>query len=207
MEFIEMKNFIRMFVVLLFIVFAYEAGADSMKGDASAVKKSTDTVLVELSKSILKSLKVQDYKALAGYVHPVNGVRFTPYSFVDAKRDRVLKAAEIQNISKSKKKLKWGDYDGSGEPIKMTSAEYFSRFVYDADFLGKGEITVNEVIQSGNTVNNIKEAYPGCDFVEFMIPMIDPQYEGADWRALRLVFKKENGKYFLIAVIHNEFTT
>lgn len=202
-----MKYFTQLLAVLLLIVYAHQAGAKTVAGDTVAVKKSSDSAIVELSKGILKAMKARDYRALAGYIHPVQGVRFTPYSFVDAEKDRVLKAADIKNISKSKKKLNWGDYDGSGEPIKMTAEEYFKRFVYDADFLGKGEITVNKVIYSGNTVNNVTEAYPGCEFVEFMIPMVDPQYEGADWRALRLVFKKENGKYYLIGVIHNESTT
>jgi len=130
----------------------------------------------------------------------------TPYSYVDLKKDRKLTAKELLNIKQPKKKLVWGEYDGSGEPIKMTIGEYFRRFVYDADFLAKGKVTVNEVVPSGNTVNNVKEAYPGCDFVDFMIPMIDPQYEGIDWRALRLVFKKEKDKLYLIGIIHNEHT-
>jgi len=55
-------------------------------------------------------------------------------------------------------------------------------------------------------VNNVKEAYPGCMFIEFLIPEIDPQFEGLDWRALRLVFKKENDKLYLTGIIHNEHT-
>lgn len=201
-----MKCLIRIFAVVLIMMCILQVTALTGTSDAAAAEKNSEKALIELSKGILKTMKDRDYRSLAGYVHPVLGVRFTPYSFVDLKRDRVLKAADIKNISRSKKKLNWGEYDGSGEPIKMTASGYFSRFVYDADFLGKGNITVNEVIQSGNTANNVTEAYPGCDFVEFMIPMVDPQYEGADWRALRLVFKKEKERFYLIGIIHNEFT-
>lgn len=176
--------------------------------DQAAAKsvKQSEVLLVNLSKDILKTLSARDYKALAAYVHPALGVRFTPYTFVDIQNDRKLTAAQLMNITQQKKKLMWGEYDGSGEPINMTISEYFSRFVYDADFLAKGQVTINEITYSGNTANNVKEAYPGCEFTEFMIPEIDPQYEGADWRALRLVFKKEKDKTYLVGIIHNEFT-
>ncbi len=202
-----MKHFTCLLVVVLLTGCMHQNAVRGRGDDVSAPKKSTDAVLVDLSRDILKALKARDYRTLAGYVHPVHGVRCTPYSFVDTGKDRVLKAADILNISQSKKKLLWGDYDGSGEPIRMTCADYFNRFVYDADFPGKGNISVNKVIQSGNTVNNVDLAYPGSDFVEFMIPMVDPKYEGADWRALILVFKKEGDRHYLIGIIHNEFTT
>lgn len=173
---------------------------------ASAAEISSEKALVDLSKDILKTLSSRNYKALSGYVHPSLGLRLTPYSYIDIKRDRKFTAKELANVKQSKKKFVWGEYDGSGDPIKMTIGEYFSRFVYDADFLAKGEVTVNEVLSTGNTANNVKEAYPGCDFVDFMIPMIDPQYEGIDWRSLRLVFKKDKGKQYLIGIIHNEHT-
>jgi hypothetical protein len=191
-----MKFIVNLFTVMMFAVCS----------TAAAAEKASDNVLVDLSKDILKTLSSRNYKALSGYVHPVLGLRLTPYSYIDLKRDRRFTVKELSNIRQPKKKLVWGEYDGSGEPIKMTIKEYFGRFVYDADFLTKGEVTVNEVVLMGNTVNNVEEAYPGCDFVDFMIPMIDPQYEGIDWRALRLVFKKEKDKFYLIGIIHNEHT-
>jgi len=190
-----MKYFLNMFVVMVLAV-----------GSVSAAEKTSDKILIDLSKDILKTLSSRNYKALAGYVHPVIGLRLTPYSFIDLKRDRRFTAKELSNIRQPKKKFVWGEYDGSGEPIKMTIGEYFGRFVYDADFLTKGKVIVNDVIPMGNTANNVEEAYPGCDFVDFMIPMIDPQYEGIDWRALRLVFEKEKDKIYLIGIIHNEHT-
>jgi len=201
-----MKIFLNLIMVVLLAGCANQK-TNKMADQASAkTVKQPEVILVSLSKDILKTLSVRDFKALAVYVHPELGVRFTTYTFVDIKKDRKLTADQLMNITQPKKKLLWGEYDGSGEPINMTISEYFSRFVYDADFLAKGQVTVNEITYSGNTANNVKEAYPGCEFTEFMIPEIDPQYEGADWRALRLVFKKENDKIYLVGIIHNEFT-
>ena len=201
-----MKNLVNLILIVLLAGCASQNTDKTSDKIASDKAKKSEVLLVNLSKDILKTLSARNYKALAVYVHPELGVRFTPYSFVDFKSDRKLTAEQLMNITQPKKKLLWGEYDGSGEPINMTISEYFSRFVYDADFLGKAQVTVNEVIYSGNTANNVKEAYPGCEFTEFMIPEIDPQYEGADWRALRLVFKKENDKIHLVGIIHNEFT-
>ena len=168
--------------------------------------KESDIQLVKLSKKILAVLKERDYKSLATYVHPELGLRFSPYSFVDVKTDHKLTPADLMNVKLKGKKIKWGEYDGSGEPIIMTITEYFNRFVYDVDFLNRGNISINEVINSGNTANNIEEAYPGCEHVEFMFPGANPEFEGADWRVLRLVFKKIKDKMYLVGIIHSEWT-
>ncbi len=194
-----MKYFLNMVMIVLIAVSTGIQASDN-------TGKVPDAVLINLSKDILKTIKVRNYKAFAAYVHPELGVRFTPYSYIDTGKDQKFTAKQLINIKQPGKKYIWGEYDGSGEPIKMTIKEYFGRFVYDADFLTKGKVSVNEVVQRGNTANNINEAYPGCIFTEFMIPMIDPQYEGIDWRALHLVFKKEKDKIYLVGIIHSEHT-
>ena len=169
-------------------------------------RKDSDIQLENLSKKILAVLKARDYKALAIYVHPELGLRFSPYAFVDVKADCKFTVAGLINVKQKGKKIKWGKYDGSGELIMMTVPEYFNRFVYDADFINRGEISINEVIPSGNTVNNVEEAYPGCEHVEFMFPGTDPALEGMDWRVIRLVFKKVKDKMYLVGIIHSEWT-
>lgn len=200
-----MKYSVYLMIIFSLLGCAHRDGIKTSSID-TASKKGDYALLADTSREVLKLIKKRDYNTLAGYVHPVSGVRFTPYSFVDKAKDRVLKSPDIPAITQSKRKLLWGEYDGSGEPIRMTAGEYFNRFVYDADFLEKGKVTVNRITQSGNTENNAEKVYPGCEFVEFMIPMINPEYEGADWRSLHLVFKKENGRYYLVGIIHNEFT-
>ncbi|MBK8311687.1 MAG: hypothetical protein IPL04_13125 [Chitinophagaceae bacterium] len=32
------------------------------------------------------------------------------------------------------------------------------------------------------------------------------KFDGMDWRSIRLVFKIKDGKYFLVGVIHDEWT-
>jgi hypothetical protein len=48
--------------------------------------------------------------------------------------------------------------------------------------------------------------YRGDSYSEFYFPGFDPKYDGMDWRALRLVFKKENEKLYLVGIIHDQWT-
>jgi len=64
----------------------------------------------------------------------------------------------------------WGEYDGSGDPIKLTFAQYFDKFVYDHDFANAEKVAYNEIQQSGNTVVNISDVYPEGKFMDYYFP-------------------------------------
>jgi hypothetical protein len=88
----------------------------------------------------------------------------------------------------------------------LTFAEYFERFIYSADFANPEQIGYNKVLQEGNSINNIPEYYPQAEFVEYHFSGFDPQYEGMDWQSLRLVFEKVDGRYYLVGIVHAEWT-
>ncbi len=89
----------------------------------------------------------------------------------------------------------------------MTFEEYFARFVYNADFLNAEKSSVNEMIGGGTTTNNLVEIYKGCAFTESYFSGFDKKFDGMDWCSLRLVFKKYEGKFYLVGVVHDEWTT
>ncbi|HCB63231.1 MAG: hypothetical protein A2W93_11330 [Bacteroidetes bacterium GWF2_43_63] len=203
--------------LLLFIVSVLAVACNNKSKNNSDQEQKTDSTTVSLkdsvsdeqlvqdAKMILQHFKNKEYNQLAEYVGP-QGVRFSPYAFIDTSKDNVLSAQQIRNAATSKEVLQWGEFDGSGEPIKMTIEKYFADFVYDTDFLKKGEVTVNEFTQRGNTTNNIKEAYPGCAYVDFLINGEKPEYDGIDWKAIRIVFRIVEGKAVMVAVVHDEWT-
>ncbi len=88
----------------------------------------------------------------------------------------------------------------------MTVEDYFKQFVYNADFLNAEKTVVNEFIGGGNSINNLKEAYKNCDFTESYFSGFDQQFEGMDWTSLRLVFERFDGYYFLVGVVHDQWT-
>lgn len=163
-----------------------------------------DTALFPLANRILELLKTKNYTSLSEYALAKKGIRFSPYAYIDLKRGKVLTIQQLNNIDTSKKHV-WGTYDGSGDPIKLTVPEYFDRFVYNANFQDSAQMLQNDFVRKGNTINNLKEIYPGCDFVEFSYP-IDPRKEGINWSSLRLVFLKENEKIYLVAIVHDQWT-
>lgn len=155
---------------------------------------------------VLKVITENNMIILSSFIHPNKGVRLSPYSYIDIERDLVFKAPEFKNIINEEKKYLWGYYDGSGEPITLNFGKYLEKFVYCADFINAEQISYNKVLGRGNTINNLTEVYPNAKFVEYYFSGFDPKYEGMDWKSLRLVFEEQNDMWFLIAIIHDQWT-
>jgi len=167
-------------------------------------KKNND--LEEAAKQVVKVLKNKDLESLAAYVHPNKGVRFSPYAYVDAQNDVTMMAADLNGKFDEDSTLKWGLYDGSGEPIELTFSEYYEKFIYDQDFENAERFACNELLKTGNTICNINEAYPDAEFAEYHFTGFDPEYAGMDWVSLRLVFEKYEDSWMLVGIIHDQWT-
>jgi hypothetical protein len=157
---------------------------------------------------VVMALKGRDLAELSGLVHPDKGVRFSPYTYVQAAEggNLVFSAAQILGLWIDPTIYHWGVYDGSGEPIDLTFREYFERFVYDVDFARPDVVGFDETVGQGNTINNIAEVYPGAVVVEYHFEGFDPQYAGMDWRSLRLVLEESGGNWYLVGIVHDEWT-
>ena len=170
------------------------------------VKVNKDKVIMNLAKEVLTALKQKDYQIFSTFIHPALSVRFSPYGYIDTINN--LKFSKTNFIENSKKqgKLKWGNYDGSGDEIVLSINEYFAKFVYNADFLNAEKTSLNKMIGSGNSLNNLEDIYKDCDFTESYFPGFDKKYNGMDWCSLRLIFKNYNDKYYLVGVVHDQWT-
>jgi len=158
-----------------------------------------------LHKHILTLIKNRDFKELSKYVHPVKGIRFSPYTCV-SKRDLVFTASQVANFGSDKTKYIWGIFDGSGFDIEYTPAEYFDDFVYDKDFINYGKVSYDTTQGKGNTVDNISKLPPNSFItVEYKYPG-HGEFSFINWANLRLVFQKYNGKWYLTGIIHEEWT-
>ena len=177
--------------------------ADSIK-----FAKQKDSILLKLTEDILGGIKNKNYAAIANFIHPSYGIRFSPYAFIDTAKHKKFSKEEFLDLANNKngKTILWGLFDGSGEPIRMTLNAYMKRFVYDADFLKPEKRSVNKFLGGGNSLNNLSKIYTGCDFTESYFSGFDKKYEGMDWKTLRLVFKKSNDQFFLIGIVHDEWT-
>jgi hypothetical protein len=178
--------------------------SDNILLNSPAVNK--DSLLFELTNQIMTSIKVKDFKKFSEFIHPISGVRFSPYAFIDTSTNVKLTSVTLIEQIKKQTKLVWGSFDGSGEIIQLTIEEYFNRFVYNADFINAEEKSINKMIGRGNTINNLESIYNDCDYTESYFSGFDKKFEGMDWCCLRLVFKKYNDKYYLVGIVHDQWT-
>lgn len=163
-------------------------------------------VIGETSDLVIRAIADKDFKTVAEYAHPELGVRFTPYTFVSVENDLIFSKNEIKDFLSDEKVYQWGYYDGLGDEIKLTPGEYYENFIYTAEYVNAPEIGYNEVLSFGNMMENQFEIYKGAVIIEYYYPGFEPQYEGLDWRSLRLVFQQYNGEWKLTGLINNQWT-
>ncbi|WP_051268158.1 hypothetical protein [Terrimonas ferruginea] len=173
---------------------------------AQPAKEASDSMLAYIfADSVVKALNNRDLVTLASFVHPEKGVRFSPYGFVDTSATAHFTTQDLQK-AKMTDVHNWGDFDGSGDPIKFTIERYFRRFVINANYLRAPKRSYNNFLTHGSSLNNLKEVYPSAMNVEYFYPGFDKKYEGMDWSCLRIVMEPYNGRLRLVAVVHDEWT-
>lgn len=182
-------------------------------GTSAAASAAADTLdrednfpLLGSACAVNRCFQQGDWTTLAAYVHPGRGVTFTPYSTVEPETDLNFTANQIKNLALDQNVYTWGVEDGRGDPIQMTVSQYFQRYVYDRDYTQAPEIGIDRIITGGNALENLTEAYPDCRFVDFCFPSADPVNDGLDWSSLKLVFQPQEEHWYLVGVVHGEWT-
>ena len=164
--------------------------------------EATDGELKEYARQILFAVAERDYAAISDVAHADFGIIFAPYSTVNLTTDRCFTASQIEKFGKDRQKYIWGVHNTSGEPIELTPNEYFDDFVFDADFTKCENFGIDEILRSGNALENTTEVFPEARFVDCYMPGEGEE----DWKSLRLVFEEKDGLLFLTAIIHSEYT-
>lgn len=169
---------------------------------------SNDSLVALESKAILRLLKEKAWSEIAAHIHPSSGLRISAYGFIDVDGDQLFSREEFKEMVKEdlNDTRFWGWYDGSGDSIQLSFPEYADRFIYNADFLNAEQTVLNRFVGSGNSQNNLLVVYENLPFTESYFSGFDPQYDGMDWCCLRLVFEFDNGKPYLVAIVHDQWT-
>lgn len=176
------------------------------KETAPAVKGLTQQDSIKaIGRQVLSLLKAQNYKELTTYFS-ADGVLFSPYGFIDTAQSKRLTPEDFLQAVDKNWTLTWGHFDGTGEPIKLSVKAYLKKFVWNADYLNAEAVGFDQVIKQGNSSNNLKTIYPNRHFIDYHFSGFDQKYNGMDWSSLRLVFENDNGEYFLVAIIHDQWT-
>ncbi|MCD4802200.1 MAG: hypothetical protein K8R16_04605 [Anaerolineales bacterium] len=161
--------------------------------------------LIALGQLVLDNLQAYDYNLLVDLIHPDHCLRFSPYSYL-SENNLIFCPEQLRDLVSSDEKYVWGEYDGTGNLIFMIFPEYHQNFVYDSNYIKPEIIGFNVEVSSGNAINNIAGVYPGGVMIEYYFSGFDPKYGGLDWRSIRLVFIQDNLTWYLVAIIHGEWT-
>ncbi|REC59884.1 hypothetical protein DRF65_23520 [Chryseobacterium pennae] len=175
--------------------------------DSAAVAKEKalkEGALKKTNDEVLQALKAKDYKTFASFIHPEKGINFSMYAFVDPKSDKHFSKEDFEKYQPTKTLFTWGAQDGSGDPYKATINDYLRKWVFSGDFTAS-QYSFNTFLGRGNSLNNLEEIYPKSDFTENYIKGTEKNSE-MDWKTLRFVFEEFQGKYYLIAVVNDQWT-
>jgi hypothetical protein len=196
---------IRPATLALAVLMSMSGNAAAQPQPAALAPEQARSIIAAEAERVVQALKSRDMNALSKMVHPVQGVRFSPYAWLNRKVDVRFSAAMIRTALTDARVCRWGSYDGSARPIRLSFRYYFKRFVYDRDFVHAAEIRYNGGQDSGgNTHNNAQEVYPQAIIVAFDVP--GPASHEDDFRILRLVFEAHHGTWYLVHIVHDEWT-
>jgi len=178
-----------------------------IEGKKEIIKsKEAEEIIKGTADKLIDAIKDKDFETVSELAHPIKGVRFTPYTYVSLEDDMVFNKEDIKNFFNDEKVYVWGIYDGIGDDISLTPGKYYERFIYSADFKNANEIGYNKVLSTGNMLENQFEVYDNPIIVEYYFPGFNPEYEGMDWKSLRLVFEQYEDNWYLVGIIHNQWT-
>lgn len=164
-----------------------------------ACRMSPDTaraVIATISRQVVTALKASNMTALARYVHPVRGVRLSPYAMVDPEQDVVIRAGSLASAWTSTATRVWGRDDASAKPIRLRFCQYFRRFVYDRDFAAARTVGYN---LPGDGTQKAWDVYPSAIVTAYHVP----ETSSRPAEALRLVFEQHRGRWYLVGIIHD----
>jgi len=153
----------------------------------------------------LAAFQKRDGPALAALAHPSKGVRFSPYAYLQA-TNVTLSAVQLTSAFSDPTKRTWGITDGRGDPITVTFADYAGTYIYARDFALSSQTAFNKTIGAGNTIDNTADVYPDAILFESYDPGPDPRMKDVQWQCIRLLFERSGPRWFLISVIHGEWT-
>jgi len=159
-----------------------------------------------LSEFLLKALRDNNTAIVALHIHPKEGLCVTPYAFVDSTNANWISQSDFQKFSSTRVRRKWGTMDGSGDPIIMDWSTYRKRFVWDKDYLAPTVQRLNSPKSGrGNSLYTLHTMFAGRAIVEFHMTGSE-RYAGMDWGSLYLVYKFQDNRWWLHALVHDQWT-
>ena len=198
----KLSRILKQFVLVVGALLFLEAQSAYAEQKFDHSPEQAKELVAERSKTVVTALSQFDMVTLSRYTHPERGLKFYPYLASEASQQRTPEM--VRQFMQDSETYAWGSYDGTGEPILLTSKEYYRKFIYDTNFSQAKEINYNTFKQRGNTKNLLPEKHPHAIFVEYFRPG-HPNHE-MEWKGLWLVWEKADDDWYLVAFGHDQWT-
>ncbi len=159
------------------------------------------------AQAAVEAMRTGKAQALARFIHPGKGVRFSPYAFVQPMTDIAFTQAQLVEAASSSEKLRWGTDYATSQPLEMPFAEYFKRYVYDKDYAAAQRVGFNQAIGSGSMIQNHNEMYPEAVSVEYYVPepgAVPGNATARNFKSLRLLFEHSDDQWWLVGIVHDD---
>jgi Membrane-bound metallopeptidase len=157
-------------------------------------------------KNVIAILRSGDMEPLARYVHPKRGIRFSPFAYVDLKKDLVFSSTEVAGFLHNHQKYTWGYNEENGLPIRLSLYDFYRTYIYDRPYADTNEVNYGQTTSSEFTTSNCFEIYPEAIIVEYRVSEIkSKENSDTNWRSIRLVFEKAQKKWYLTGIIHDQW--
>lgn len=201
------------FTSILSITGCQSSAESNVNTSNQSNNNSTTPIVSDMSQQTLRqqALRIQralankDFARITNDIHPTRGVRFSMYAYVRPEADKVFSREQYaQYLQQSKIRFTWGELDGTGDLLVIPLPEYLDTWV-SAQKYNNSTISINEFRQTGGMINNVRDIYQNSDVVEFYYKGSD-EYDGMDWRIMRLVFDDYQGRRYLVAIINDQWT-
>ena len=168
---------------------------------------SVQSIVMKKAYLVLNALREEEMDKVSRYVHPQQGVLFSPFGTIDKKRAQVLMPSQVKELFRvpNQKQLEWGTDAVKGDPIRLTPESYFEKYVYDVEFSETEFVTYDGIYKDTNRIQNIDEAFPNSHYVEFYVPGSE-EYDGMDWMSLKLVFSEHHNDLYLVGIVHDQWS-
>ncbi len=176
----------------------------SLKSVREPIKQTKENILKNINAKIISYLKSKNYILFSQFIHPHKGIRFSMYAYVQPEKDNHFSREDFNRYISMPTKFTWGEKDGTRDLLVVSLQNYLQQLVFKRDFT-QAQFYLNEFKGKGNSINNLLKIYPNADFTENYIPGSE-KYSGMDWNSLRFVFEEFRGKYYLVAIINDEWT-
>ncbi len=147
---------------------------------------------------VLNRLPNKNWPAIGAITRSDHPLTIAPTTHIDT-GSFTIDGKMLKKLYESGEEINWNTISVSGKKLKMSFPDYFNKHLWDRDYR-QADLHINEFIKRGPGLNTIKQHFKGCELVEALIE----SDEELGWQALNMVFKKIDGKYYLVGLINDQ---